>query len=196
NTITISPLGEAVGQFYGHEMDGIFTTMDDINNSALPVEADGTPVPIDEDTGIWLGDIKWKDQLTVDTDGDGIPDAGDGVINEDDKTTIGNPHPDFTFSLANNLRYKDFDLSISLLGSYGNDNYNWTRRLGGEMRETMGNECVRVLDRYIEGINENTNIPRFVNGEPNDNSRVSSRFVEDGSYLRIQNITLGYTFPA
>ena len=64
------------------------------------------------------------------------------------------------------------------------------------MREIRGNQLTTVLDRYIEGVNENTNIPRFSSNNANDNSRVSSRFVEDGSYLRIQNVTLGYTLPS
>lgn len=188
NIITISPLGQPISQFYGHEMIGLFQTEEELLNS--PSQGD-----IDEDNGIWLGDIKWKDQLTVDTDGDGVFDAADGVIDDNDITTIGNPHPDFTFSLSNNLRYKDIDLSVSLTGSYGNDIYNWTRRLTEGLIQPTGNQSVKMLNRYVEGVNTNTDIPRFANGDPNANSRVSSRFIEDGSYLRIQNVTLGYTLP-
>ena len=64
------------------------------------------------------------------------------------------------------------------------------------MNEPLGNQSVRVIDRYIEGVNTDTNIPRFVNGDPNSNNRISDRFVEDGSYLRIQNVTLGYSLPS
>ena len=188
NIITHSPLGEPISQFYGYEMDGLFQTEEELYNSANQGD-------IEENDGIWLGDIKWKDQLTVDTNGDGIPDEADGVIDENDLTTIGNPHPDFTFSLSNNIRYKDLDLSISLTGSYGNDIYNWTRRLTEGLIQPTGNQSPKMLNRYIEGVNTNTDIPRFANGDPNANSRVSSRFVEDGSYLRIQNVTLGYTLP-
>lgn len=183
NTLTKTAVGQPVGQFYGHIADGIFTTIEELNASPTQGEITG------DNTGIWLGDIKFKDISGP----DGVP---DNVVDDYDKTYIGNPHPDFTFSLANNFKYKNLDLSINLQGSYGNDVYNWTRRVTEGMREIRGNQLTTVLDRYIEGVNENTNIPRFSSNNANDNSRVSSRFVEDGSYLRIQNVTLGYTLPS
>ncbi len=182
NTLTRTQIGEPVGQFYGHIADGIFQSIEELNNS--PYQGD-----IDEDNGIWLGDMKFKDISGP----EGIP---DNIVDDYDKTSIGNPHPDFIYSLTNNLSYKDFDFTITLLGSQGNEIYNWTRRMTEGMREVRGNQLTTVLNRYIEGVNTDTDIPRYVNGDPNGNSRVSSRFVEDGSYLRIQNITLGYSIPS
>ena len=181
NTLTKTAVGKPVGQFYGHIAEGIFRTEEELYNSPSQGE-------INESTGIWIGDIKFKDISGP----EGTP---DGVIDDYDKTNIGNPHPDFTFSMANNFKYKDFDLSINLQGSYGNDIYNWTRRMTEGMREIRGNQLAKVLNRFVEGVNENTNLPRFSSNNANDNSRVSSRFIEDGSYLRIQNITLGYNLP-
>ena len=177
NTITKTAVGEPIGQYYGYVSDGLFTSEEELYNS--PSQGD-----IDEDTGIWIGDIKWKDINE------------DNVIDDKDKTYIGNPHPDFTFSVSNNLSYKNWDLAIAMNGSYGNDVYNWTRKLTEGMLELNGNQSVVVKDRFIAGVNEDTNIPRFVFGDPNGNTGVSDRFVEDGSYLRIQNITLGYTLTS
>ena len=116
------------------------------------------------------------------------------VIDEKDRTYIGSPHPDFTYSVTNDINYKNWDFSLVLQGSQGNEVYNWTRRLTEGMREISGNQGAAVANRYIVGVNENTSIPRFAYGDPNDNSRISDRFVEDASFLRIQNITLSYTF--
>ena len=177
NTITKTAVGQPVGLYYGYVYDGLFTSEEELYNS--PSQGN-----INEDTGIWVGDIKWKDINE------------DDVIDDKDKTYIGNPHPDFTFSISNNLNYKNWDLALAMNGSYGNDVYNWTRKLTEGMLELNGNQSVVVNNRFIEDVNENTDIPRFVFGDPNGNAGVSDRFVEDGSYLRIQNITLGYTLPS
>lgn len=177
NTITKTAIGQPVGLYFGYQSDGLFTSEEELYNS--PSQGD-----INEDTGIWVGDIKWKD----------IND--DGVIDDKDKTFIGNPHPDFTFSISNNLNYKNWDLAIAMNGTYGNDVYNWTRKLTEGMLELNGNQAVVVKNRFIEGVNENTDIPRFIFGDPNGNAGVSDRFVEDGSYFRIQNVTLGYTLSS
>lgn len=177
NTITKTAVGQPVGLYYGYVSDGLFQTEEELYTS--PSQGD-----INKDTGIWIGDIKWKDINE------------DGKIDDADKTYIGNPHPDFTYSISNNLSYNNWDLSISMNGSYGSDVYNWTRKLTEGMLELNGNQSTVVKNRFFEGINTDTNVPRFVFGDPNGNAGVSDRFVEDGSYLRIQNITLGYTLPS
>lgn len=186
-TVTQTSVGNPVGMFYGYEIEGIFQSEDEVRNSP-------TQGKIDEKNGTWIGDYKFKDQLTVDTDGDGIPDAGDGVIDDDDRTLIGNPHPDFIYSFTNNFNYKSWDFAISLGGSYGNEILNYTRRITEGMVDSYANQSVKVADRWTP-TNTDTDMPRYVSGDPNTNSRVSDRYVEDGSYLRIQNITLGYTLP-
>ena len=183
-TITKTAVGGPVGRFYGYQTDGIFQTVEEIQNA--PVQGDGT---IDETNGTWIGDIKFKDISGP----DGTP---DGIVDDYDRTYIGNPHPDFTFSFTNQLSYKNFDLNVSLFGSYGNDIYNYNRVNYEGMGDIYGNPSVDVANRFREGINTNTDIPRFVFGDPNNNVRISDRFIEDGSFLRIQNVTLGYTLPA
>lgn len=183
-TITRTGVGQPVGQFYGYVTDGIFKTEEEIRNS--PVQGDGT---IDETSGTWIGDIKFKDISGP----DGVP---DGVIDDNDRTYIGSAHPDFTFSINNQLSYKNLDLAISLYGSYGNEIYNWNRKMTEGMTDPYGNQSINVANRFRAGINEDTEFPRYAPSDPNNNARVSDRFVEDGSFLRIQNITLGYTLPS
>nr|WP_320117422.1 TonB-dependent receptor [uncultured Marinifilum sp.] len=175
NTLTKTAEGKAVGQFYGYQVDGIFKDEADLYASASQGD-------IGEENGVWVGDIKFKDLNE------------DGKIDDADRTYIGNPHPDFTYSISNEISYKNFDFSLTLQGSQGNDIYNWTRKLTEGMKEVTGNQAQSVSNRFVAGVNEDTDIPRFAFGDPNNNSRVSDRFIEDGSFLKIQNVTLAYTF--
>ncbi|HVK49854.1 MAG TPA: hypothetical protein VM488_18450 [Pseudobacter sp.] len=127
------------------------------------------------------GDIKFRDL------------NNDGKIDDNDRTFIGNPNPSFIFAMNNNFSYKGFDLSIFLQGIAGNDIYN-ANRIWQEGMAVAQNQTTAVLDRWT-GEGTSTSMPRAVFNDPNKNTRVSDRFVEDGSYLRIKNITLGYTLP-
>ncbi|TDQ06346.1 SusC/RagA family TonB-linked outer membrane protein [Pedobacter metabolipauper] len=167
--------GRSVGGFYGFLEDGLFRSMEQLNSSAdqgLGINPKGT----------WLGDIKYKDLNS------------DGVIDDKDLTFIGDPNPDFTFGITNTFRYKSFDLSVFLQGTYGNDVLNYTKRTTEALNNVYSNQLVTVTDRYSAS-NPNGTIPRY-NQWHNNNIRVSDRFVEDGSYLRIQNVTIGYNLPA
>jgi TonB-dependent starch-binding outer membrane protein SusC len=114
---------------------------------------------------------------------------GNGKINDSDKTWIGDPNPDFTFGMTNNLSYKGFNLSFLITGSVGNDIYN-ASRVDMEGMVTGYNQTTAVLRRWkIPG--QITDIPKA--GEL-DNVKVSSRWIEDGSYMKIKNITLSYDF--
>jgi hypothetical protein len=132
-------------------------------------------------TGIWLGDVRYKDV------------NGDGVINSSDMTVIGNPNPDFTYGMTNTFKYKNLDLSLFLTGSQGGQILNYTRRSTEMLSNAYQNQSTAVLDRYTEA-NPNGSLPRF-NMWNGNNFRMSDRFVEDGSYMRIQNITIGYNLP-
>ena len=186
--ITRTVVGQPVGQFYGYIVEGIFITEEDLLNHARQADQ------ISRSDGSWLGDLMFRDL------------NGDGVIDEQDRTVIGDPNPDFTFGISNTFRYRSFDLSIFINGSYGNDVFNNVRRMAENPSERRGilaavAEHARVeridpekpstLDN-LHVINPETTIPRIVHGDPNGNQRVSDRFVEDGSYIRIQNITFGY----
>jgi len=181
NTVTKSAVGQPVGQFYGFVTDGIFQTLDEVNSA--PAQAD----KIAQGNGTWVGDIRFKNL-------DETPVNGKQVIDGNDRTYIGSPHPKFTFGLTNNLTYKNFDLSIFLQGSYGNKIFNFTRRYTEGMNGVAMNQLRSVTNRWTPDNPSNT-MPRMVLGDPNGNNRVSDRFVEDGSYLRIQNISFGYVLP-
>ncbi len=168
-------VGQPIGAFYGFVTDGIFQNEDEVDEHA--VQSSGT----NPATSTAPGDIRFKDL------------NGDGVINDDDRTFIGNPNPDFFFGWTNDFYYRNFDLSVFVQGTYGNDIYN-VNRMRGEQMAVARNQWATTLDRWSGEGTSNT-IPRATTNDPNDNSRVSDRYIEDGSYLRIKNITLGYSLP-
>ena len=217
DVVCVSSIGESLYNFFGYEVEGVYESLEDIQNSPKPASypADGV---FNKANTVWVGDIKYKDQPTVDTDGDGKPDAGDGVIDENDRVNLGSPLPLFTFGWTNTFTYKNFDLSIFLNGSFGNKVMNYNSITLTHMNSPWTNQLNSVSDRaqlvpidpnkvYEDGsmwydditnvkvANSGTKTPRASINDPNDNDRISSRYVEDGSYLRIKNITLGYTFP-
>jgi TonB-linked SusC/RagA family outer membrane protein len=118
---------------------------------------------------------------------------GDSVIDDSDRTFIGSPHPDFTYGLNFNLGYKAFDLSLFLQGSQGNDIYNYTKIFTDFPTFVDGNRSVRVLDSWTP-TNTDATLPALSNSIQNSETQPNSYFVEDGSYLRLKNIQLGYAF--
>ena len=128
------------------------------------------------------GDIKFVDA------------NNDGVINDDDRVFQGSPFPDFTFALNGNMRYKNFDLSIGLQGVLGNKIYNATRQTLEDV--TKGSNFLASCLDYWTPENKNASHPRLTWDDPNRNTRAESdRFLENGSYLRLRSVQLGYTFP-
>lgn len=128
------------------------------------------------------GDIKFVDA------------NNDGVINDDDRVFQGSPFPDFTFALNGNMRYKNFDLSIGLQGVLGNKIYNATRQTLEDVTKGS-NFLASCLDYWTPG-NKNASHPRLTWDDPNRNTRAESdRYLENGSYLRLRSVQLGYTFP-
>jgi len=117
----------------------------------------------------------------------------DGVINDKDRTYLGNPNPTFTFAMNNTFSYKGFDLSIFLQGVSGNKIFN-ANRLWSEAMAVAQNQTTATLDRW-NGEGTSNSMPRAVFNDPNKNTRQSDRYIEDGSYLRIKNVTLGYSLP-
>jgi TonB-dependent starch-binding outer membrane protein SusC len=175
-TITHTVPGHPVGSFYGLVTDGLFRTQDDLNKS-LPQFG----YTVDE-THTWLGDIRFKDI------------NGDNLIDAKDITFIGNPLPKFTYGLTNTFTYKNLDASIFLQGSYGADIFNFMRWQLEKMDNPYYNQLKTVTNRYTV-TNTGGDLPRFTNSNTN-NVYISDRYVEDGSYLRIQNVTIGYRLPA
>ena len=117
-----------------------------------------------------------------------------GVINDGDRVYQGSPFPDFTFALNGNIRYKNFDLSIGLQGVTGNKIYNATRQTLEDV--TKGTNFLASTLDYWTPQNQNAAHPRLTWDDPNRNTRAESdRYLEDGSYIRLRSIQLGYTFP-
>ena len=138
------------------------------------------------------GMTKFKDQLTVDTDGDGIADAADGIINDEDRRIIGNTLPIHIGGFSNNIKYKNFDFSFQTQWSYGNDIYNKNIKKGSNTANPWNNKLAIVNDRWSPENPSNTLTSFNTGASGNFNSAAYSRFIEDGSYLRLSNITLGY----
>jgi TonB-linked SusC/RagA family outer membrane protein len=173
--ITHTVPGYAVGTFWGLKTDGLFRTEADLASSYPQF---GYSVTQNE---TWLGDVRFEDV------------NGDQVIDSKDLTFIGSPIPDFTFGLTNTFRYRDFDLSIFLQGSYGAEIFNFMKWQLERMNNVYYNQSRTVMDRYTTD-NTGGALPRFTFTNTN-NTAMSDRYVEDGSYLRVQNITLGYKLP-
>lgn len=206
DVVCVSEIGKPLYNFYGYKVEGVYKDLNDIQNSAKPAKYPSDGV-FSRGNTVWVGDIKYKD---VDEN---------GVIDERDRTDIGSPLPKFTFGWTNTFRYKNLDLSIFLNGSYGNKvmNYNsltlthmnstWTNQLQSVVSKRARLEPIDPTIVYADGSkwydhidnvrvkNPGTKIPHTSINDPNDNDRISDRYVEDGSFLRIKNITLGYTFP-
>lgn len=217
NTYTMSEIGGPVGRFYGYNVIGMYTNEDDFyqkdpdgnfmidkNGSripvARPVDSDGNLYDIKQN-GIWVGDYIYED---ID---------GDGKITESDRTYIGNPNPKFTFGLNNTITYKDFELSFFLSGSYGNDVYNVLRQTktdpkgwGNKMAYVA--DCAHIAMKDPEGSMSDISNVYISNagsaacwriepsgGGQNTNNRVSSTFVEDGSYIRLKSLSLAWNIP-
>ena len=175
SAIGLIKAGYPVNVFYGYITDGIFQNQAEVDSHAVQMPGSNSA------TSTAPGDIRFKDL------------NNDGVINDKDRTVIGNPNPKFTFSLNNTFNYKNFDLTIFLQGSYGNDIFN-ANRMYTEAMSIIQNQSSAVLGRWT-GEGTSNNIPRAIYGDPNQNSRVSDRYIEDGSYLKIKNINLSYTLP-
>lgn len=163
-------VGRPLGMFYGYIFDGVF--MNQAEYEAGPKHASSMP-----------GTVRMKDL------------NDDNVIDMDDRTFIGNPNPDFTFGITNNFSWKNFDASLLLTGSVGNDiidgTYEWTENLDG-----CFNVRRIVADRWRSEENPgNGQVPRTRAGTTELFRYTNSRWVFDGSYLRVKNLTIGYTVP-
>ncbi|WP_281234960.1 SusC/RagA family TonB-linked outer membrane protein [Flavobacterium gelatinilyticum] len=200
--VTRTAVGQPIGQFFGYKVIGRFEKATDfyykdsqgnVKPTALP---EGMQI---SENGVWIGDYIFEDVNK------------DGVINEKDAGFIGNPAPDFTFGIGNTFSFLGFDVNILLTGSYGNEALNYQRRWLENPRENtnllksaLGYAQLELIDP--NGPNDYRNV-QIVGGDPNmprigassassaSNYRLSNRFVEDASYVRVKNISIGYNLP-
>ncbi|MFA8435272.1 MAG: SusC/RagA family TonB-linked outer membrane protein [Marinifilaceae bacterium] len=170
---TKTKVGGSVADFYLYQMDGIFQS----DAEAKAYQKDGEMIQ----PNAQAGDIRFKDV------------NNDGKIDNDDKIFSGSSLPDFEYGLNFNASYKNFDLSMYIHGVYGNKIFNGVKY---NTESCMGyrNYSKTTLNAWSEK-NKNNSVPRLTYNDPNQNSRVSSRFLEDGSFIRLKNIQIGYTIP-
>jgi len=192
-------VGQPIGSFYGYIYDGIFATASDFKTHALPADQSGNVRPISRSGGgIWYGDRMYKDL------------NGDGIIDTRDQTFLGSPQPKFQFGFNNSFNYKNFDLNIFFSGSVGNKVYN---QLPVNQTNPLNNtnyftgvldyaklalidpngDPTNVNNVYVS--NPHTKIVSLRNDNTNENGRFADLYLEDASFMRCKNITLGYTLP-
>ena len=191
----IAIVGQPLGNMYGYVFDGVYQYSDFVISPDLSLTLKDGVVDnrshIANADNLVPGFVKYKDMPTVDTDGDGVPDAGDGVITPDDRTVIGNGYPDWYGGITNTFHIYGFDLSFLLQFSYGNDVYNTTRFMTTKTTDNGLNMQAEVLDRWTP-YHASNSVPSVTGMEMHD---IYSRFIEDGSFLRLKNLTVGYSFP-
>ncbi|WP_318308058.1 SusC/RagA family TonB-linked outer membrane protein [Flagellimonas crocea] len=171
-TVTRTQEGQPISSFYGRVVEGIFASESEVANAAdqgFETNADG------------VGRFRYKDL------------NNDGTIDDEDRTFIGSPHPDFTYGINLRLGYKGFDMSAFFQGSQGNDIFNNDKVYTDLPTFFDANRSVRVLDSWTPD-NLDAQLPALSQSITNNEGTPSTFFVEDGSYMRLKNLQIGYTF--
>ena len=173
----VAMVGEPIGSFVGYRWDGLYLSQEELDNAPDIITIGGRQS--------FVGDVRWKD---VD---------GDGDVDLDDQTVLGSWEPDFIYGLTNNFSYRNFDLSVFIQGSQGNEVYNIQKRNLGVMT-LYGNGYRESLGRFQSIDNPGNGVlPKVKRALANNaTTRSSNYYIDDASYLRIRNITLGYTLPS
>ncbi|PWJ57993.1 TonB-linked SusC/RagA family outer membrane protein [Dyadobacter jejuensis] len=175
--VTVIKEGLIAGAFLVMPTDGIIRTEEELDayKSLVPTAK--------------IGDLKYVDALTVDTNGDGIPDAGDNILNENDRVFAGSGTPDFEIGLNLNASYKNFDLSMQWFGAFGSEIIN------GSKLQAYNYGTHRDLIYQYSSQNLESNIPVYRGGSHINARGWSDYWIEDGTYVRLRNVSLGYTLP-
>jgi TonB-linked SusC/RagA family outer membrane protein len=187
--------GEEVGLFYGFETDGIYQEGDVLPNGNLAIYDPNNNIEYDHDNdlntptilypndGISAGDVRIVDQ------------NGDGEITEADRTIIGNPNPDFVFGGYLNMNYKRFNLSVQINGVYGNEIANGNLIQLGTAEGRSANILSQAYNNAWRPDAQSNTYPRVGYSRESGSPAITDRIIENGSFLRISNITLGYDIP-
>ncbi|HVM89484.1 MAG TPA: TonB-dependent receptor [Puia sp.] len=196
----LTEVGQPLSMFTGYIAEGLFQNYQDISNHAI--QTSNGALTVDPNQGSWVGDIKFKDISGP----NGKP---DGIVDNNDRTIIGNPWPKFTYNFNTSFSYKGFELNIFFAGVYGNQILNLTR-YQNEMPLGTGPysnhyqvaanfgvpSSLNLADALTATLtNPGTKIPRPSAADPNGNVRLTQWDVEDGSYLKLKNIRLSYRIP-
>ncbi|BDU27532.1 TonB-dependent receptor [Flavobacterium sp. GSB-24] len=188
STVSVSRTQEGlpIGSFLGYEAVGIYRTDEDLLKYGH-VDGSGNRVVLKNGTNSLLPDFVKGDVIYKDLN-------NDGKIDQNDLTNIGNPNPKFTYGFTNNFKYKNVDLSIFLQGTAGNKLLNLTRA-SGTMNSNLGTNYLTEAADFYSANNLDASLPK-PSSYDHINNAVSTRMIENGSYLRIQNVTLGYSLPS
>ena len=181
NGVSLIREGQPINSFYGYELGGIYQTLDEVFTGPVmenraPDKASHNPYKNTSPGDMWFVDVD-----------------GNGEINDLDRTVISNPSPDCIFGFNNTFSYKNFDLSIFFQGALGNQVWNGVRASHESMNSTY-NQLATTLERWT-GEGSSYSMPRAIYADPNNNSRASTRWLEDGAYAKLKNLTFGYTLP-
>ncbi|WP_394749441.1 SusC/RagA family TonB-linked outer membrane protein [Spongiimicrobium salis] len=174
-SITRTQVGQPLSSFFGRVVDGIYRSEAEVAagpDQGFATDADG------------VGRLRYRDL------------NGDNIINDDDRDFIGSPHPDFTFGLNLNGQYKNWDISVFFSGVVGNDIYNFDRIFTDFPTFFNGNRNARVLNSFNATTNPNGTAPALSASLTNNETSPNSFFVEDGSFVRLKNLSIGYNFPS
>lgn len=183
--------GQPLGFFYGYVADDLFRSEDQLCDDDTGAEclANGTAYQ----RNAQLGDVRFADVNGFDENGE-LTGEPDGLINAADRTRIGSPWADYQGGWTNSLSWNGFDVMGFLQFSQGNDVFNGMRFYYDNPGGSGDNVRTYALDRWSPENPDGTH-PRVTIDDPNNNGRASSRFVEDGSYVRLKNVVLGYSLP-
>lgn len=171
SNITRTVVGEPMAHFYGYKTDGIFKNQADVDAYNAKYHKNAQ-----------IGDVKFLDL------------NNDNIVDDNDKTNIGDGFPNFTYGFGFDGSYKGFDLSLFFQGVAGYDIFKAINYEGMFVRKSY-NQFGEILDRYHPTNNPTGTLPRVTFEDPNGNAQMSDLYVENGNYLKLKNITLGYTLP-
>jgi TonB-dependent starch-binding outer membrane protein SusC len=187
-------IGYAPWLFRGYVEEGLFQSLEEIQQSAVPVDNQGNRLPIDQQNGLWVGDVKLKDI------------NGDGKIDVNDMTYIGNPWPKLFGGFTNTFTYKGVELSVLITGTFGNDVYNYLAAVNSNPNNInlSRNLLIGAMDYARPTTDANgkpalenpgSRTPRISYGPNGNYARITDKWVENGSFIRLKNVSLSYSLP-
>jgi TonB-linked SusC/RagA family outer membrane protein len=195
--INTTQVGYEVGSLYGYETDGLFQNWNEVYAHAYQNQQRDAAAESSAGDGSIIYDQASENGLNFTAPGDirFVDQNDDGVINEEDKVIIGSTIPDFIWGLNNTFSFKGFNLSLFIQGVHGVDIYNHLRRIQEGMNNVAAVNVRASVNERWDGEGTSEDFPRLNLNDPNSNYRISDRWVEDGSFVRLKNVRLSYDIP-